>query len=343
MEDYPDRETIPRSDDEGAAMPSSGAVLATIPVGMEPRQITVAPDGKRAYVSLSDFSPSPPLGAVGVIDAGSNALVASVAVGILPGGVVVAPDGRHAYVPNIQHGGVVSVIDTATNAVADNITVSVSTSRPLEAAITPDGRELYVAINNASPSDQRGAVTVVDTERGAVTANVVLTPCEDPAATVITPDGRFIWVLNIGLEGDGPAVFDTTTHQMTFPHRTDIACGRMAFTPDGQFVYLFSASADFGEVLEVATGKFITAFDTFGGNTTDVAVTPDGRHAYVTQRPGKSAGGRVLVIDTTTQKRVDPPIDLAGSADGLALMPDGLTAYVTDRSSREVHVIAVRS
>ena len=88
-------------------MPSSSAVLATIPVGMEPRQVTVAPDGKRAYVSLSDLSPSPPLGAVGVIDTGSNTLLATVAVGILPGGVVVAPDGRHAYVPNIQHGGVV--------------------------------------------------------------------------------------------------------------------------------------------------------------------------------------------------------------------------------------------
>jgi YVTN family beta-propeller protein len=211
---------------EGAAMPSSSAVLGTIPVGMEPRQVTVAPDGKRAYVSLSDLSPSPPLGAVGVIDTGSNTLLATVAVGILPGGVVVAPDGRHAYVPNIQHGGVVSVIDTATNAVKDNITVSVPTSRPLEAAITPDGRELYAAINDASPSDRRGAVTVVDTQQRAVTANVVLTPCEDPAATVITPDGRFVWVLNIGLEGDGPAVFDTTTHEMTFPLRTGIACGR---------------------------------------------------------------------------------------------------------------------
>jgi YVTN family beta-propeller protein len=324
-------------------MPSSSAILATISVGMEPRQVTIAPDGKRAYVSLSDPSPSPPQGAIGVIDTRSNTLVATVAVGILPGGVVVAPDGRHAYVPNIQHGGVVSVIETATNAVVDNITVSVPTSRPLEAAITPDGRELYVAINDASPSDQRGAVTVVDTEQRAVTANVVLTPCEDPAATVITPDGRFVWVLNIGLEGDGPAVFDTTTHEMTFPLRTGIACGRMAFTPDGAFVYLFSDSADFGEVFEVASRKLVTAFDTFGGNTTDVAVTPDGRHVYVTQRPGKAAGGRALVIDTTTQKRVDPPIELPRSADGLAFMPDGRTAYVSDRPSREVHVIAVRS
>jgi YVTN family beta-propeller protein len=159
---------------------------------MEPKQVTVAPDGKRAYVSLSDLGSDSSRGAVGVIDTGSNTLVATVAVGILPGGVVVAPDGRHAYVPNIQQGGVVSVIDTATNAVVDNITVSVPTSRPLEAAITPDGRELYVAISDASPSDQQGAVTVVDTAQRAVTANVALTPCEDPAATVITPDGRFV-------------------------------------------------------------------------------------------------------------------------------------------------------
>ena len=323
-------------------MPSSSAVLATIPVGMEPRQITVAPDGKRAYVSLSDLSSAPARGAVAVIDTGSNTLIATVAVGILPGGVVVAPDGRHAYVPNIGNGGVVSVIDTATNAVTGTITVSVPTSRPLEAAITPDGRELYVAVDNASPGDQRGAVTVIDTAQGAVTANVVLTPCQDPAATAITPDGRFAWVLNIGLEGDGPAVIDTTTREMTFPVRTDVACGRMAFTPDGAFAYLFPATADTGEAFEVATGKFVAAFDTFGGDTTDVAVTPDGRHVYVTQRPGKSAGGRALVIDTTTQTRVDPPIDLPHSADGLAFMPDGLTAYVTDRASREVHVIAVR-
>jgi YVTN family beta-propeller protein len=321
-------------------MPSASAVLTTIPVGMEPKQVTVAPDGKRAYVSLSGVGSDSSRGAVGVIDTGSNTLVATVAVGILPGGVVVAPDGRHAYVPNIQQGGVVSVIDTATNAVVANITISVLTSRPLEAAITPDGRELYVAISNASPSDQQGAVTIVDTAQRAVTANVVLTPCEDPAGTVITPDGRFVWVLNI--EGEGPAVFDTTTHEMTFPLRTDIACGRMAFAPDGAFVYLFPASADTGEVFEVATHKLVTAFDTFGGTTTDVAVTPDGRHVYVTQRPGKSAGGRALVIDTTTQTRVDPPIDLPRSADGLAFMPDGRTAYVTDRPSREVHVIAVR-
>ena len=97
-----------------------------------------------------------------------------------------------------------------------------------------------------------------------------------------------------------------------------------------------------GEVYDLATREIVTAFDLFGGHSTDVAVTPDGRHAYVTQRPGNSAGGRLLVIDTATQKRVDPPIKVPGSADGLAFMPNGQAAYVSDSRSRAVHVVAVR-
>ena len=323
-------------------MPPASAVLATIPAGMEPRQITVAPDGKRAYVSLSDLGSSSSRGAVGVIDTGSNTLVATVAVGILPGGVVVSPDGRHAYVPNIQNGGVVSVIDTATNAVTDTITVSVPTSRPLEAAITPDGRELYVAINNANPSAEQGAVTIVDTEQKAVVANIVLTPCEDPAATVITPDGRFVWVLNIGLEGDGPAVFDTATHAMTFPFRSDLGCGRMAFTPMGHWPTsspLTRTPAKRARPPPVSSSR---------PSIPSAATPPTWRSPRTgvmsTWRNGPEIGRRPGTgdrhDDAEARRSAHRP---ARSADGLAFMPDGLTAYVTDRPSREVHVIAVRS
>jgi DNA-binding beta-propeller fold protein YncE len=127
----------------------------------------------------------------------------------------------------------------------------------------------------------------------------------------------------------------------------------MGFTPDGSLFYLFAD--DFGEVFDLATHKLVTVFDTFGGHTTGVAVSADGRHVYVSQRPGKSAGG-ILVIDVPTQKRVDPPIEstvtagvvasrieLPGSADGLALLPDGVTAYVSDRHARAVRVISLPS
>ena len=88
----------------------------------------------------------------------------------------------------------------------------------------------------------------------------------------------------------------------------------MAFTPNGLLSYL--TSGDLLEVYDLATHKIVTLIDVFGGNSTDVAVTPNGRHVYVTQRPGEGSGARLIVIDTTTQKRFDPPIKVPG-ADGL--------------------------
>jgi YVTN family beta-propeller protein len=319
-------------------MPSSDEVLATIHVGMAPKWVAVGRYGTRAYVTMSDPpGPGPPEGAVAVIDTTTNTLTTTIAVGILPSGVVVAPDGRHAYVSNLQSGGgVVSVINTTTNAVVDSIPVSAPTGLPQGVAITLDGRQLYVAVESADGVGP-GAVKVIDVNTKAIIATVALSPCE--SAVAITPDGRFVYVLDSS--GFGPAVIDTTTHDLTFPLRTDIACGRMAFTPNGLLAYLVSDGVDFGEVYDLVTRKIVTAFDLFGGNSTDVAVTPNGRQVYVTQRPGKTAGGRLLVIDTATQKRVDPPIDVPGSADGLAFMPRGQTAYVSDRRSRAVHVVAV--
>ncbi len=230
-----------------------------------------------------------------------------------------------------------SVIDTTKNAVVDSITVSAPTGLPHGVAITPDGRQLYVVVESGDGVGQ-GAVKIIDVNTKAIIATVPVSPCE--SAVTITPDGRFVYVLDSF--GFGPAVIDTTTHDLTFPLRTNIACGRMAITPNGLLAYLVSDDVDSGEVYDLATRKIVTAFDLFGGNSTDVAVTPNGRQAYVTQRPGKSAGGRLLVIDTATQKRVDPPIDVPDSADGLAFTPNGQTAYVSDRRSRAVHVVAVR-
>ena len=320
-------------------MPSSSEVLATIPVGMEPKWVAVGPDGTRAYVTMSTQS-SPPKGAVGVIDTATNTLTATIAVGILPTGVVVAPDGAHAYVPNLQPGGgVVSVIDTTRNAVVDSITVSPPRTLPLGIAITPDGCELYVVAEiGAGPDDVgKGAVKIIDAKTKAIIASVALSPCELGESFVgITPNGRFAYAFDTS---GFPAVIDTTTHDVTFPLRITSPCGRMAFTPNGLLAYL--TSGDLVEVYDLATHKIVTVIDVFGGNSTDVAVTPNGRHVYVAQRPGEGSGARLLVIDTTTQKRVDPPIKVPG-ADGLAFTPTGQTAYVSDRNSRAVHVVAVR-
>jgi DNA-binding beta-propeller fold protein YncE len=317
---------------------SSSDVLATIPVGMEPRLVALTPDGGRAYVTLEEFRPDGVVGAVAVIDTATNSLVATIPLHHACG-VVVAPDGHTVYVPvfdSSQGKGIVSVIDAGTNTVVDGVVVSGPGGGPKGVAIAPDGRRVYVATDHevASPEAQ-GKVSVIETDSKAVIASFRIHPF--PGAAAITPDGRSVYVLDT--EGD-PAVIDTTTHQITFPHGGTILDGRMAFTPDGLRAFVVSEGSDFVEVLDVASHTTVTVVDVFGGTSTDVAVTPDGRRVYVTQRPGHSSSQRrILAIDTATQKLVGAPLEWSGSADGLAITPDGLIAYVSDRSSRAVRVV----
>lgn len=91
--------------EQGVAMPSSSEVLATIPVGMQPRWVAITPDGSHAYVTLEDFRlDGPDPGAVAVIDTQARTITATIVVGSRPSGVVIAPDGRRAYVPNWDSG-----------------------------------------------------------------------------------------------------------------------------------------------------------------------------------------------------------------------------------------------
>lgn len=96
-------------------------------------------------------------------------------------------------------------------------------------------------------------------------------------------------------------------------------------------------AADTVSVLDIATNS-LTDLISVDGLTTDVAVTPDGRHAYVAQRTGRD----ISVIDTATNKVTGSPVTWSGTADGIAITPSGAHAYVADRRSRAVVVIPIR-
>lgn len=91
-------------------------LTTTIPVGTDPWEVAVAPDGRHAYVANSRSN------SVSVIDTVSNSVTATVPVGNSPTGVAVTPDGRHAYVANSQSSSV-SVIDAINNSVAATVPV----------------------------------------------------------------------------------------------------------------------------------------------------------------------------------------------------------------------------
>jgi YVTN family beta-propeller protein len=65
-----------------------------------------------------------------------------------------------------------------------------------------------------------------------------------------------------------------------------------------------------------------------------VAVTPDGRHVYVTN----VGSGTVSVLDTATNA-ISATLPVGASPTDVAISPDGHSAYVADRDSGTVAVI----
>jgi YVTN family beta-propeller protein len=77
---------------------NSNQVVATIPVGRNPQDITWSADGRFAYVaSVEDDS-------VSVVDGETFTVTASLPVGDGPTSVAVLPDGSRAYVSLLNEG-----------------------------------------------------------------------------------------------------------------------------------------------------------------------------------------------------------------------------------------------
>ena len=88
-------------------------------------------------------------------------------------------------------------------------------------------------------------------------------------------------------------------------------------------------------VITTATGA-VSAPITVGKGPAGVAITPDGKHAYVTDT--STASGTVSVITTATGA-VSAPITVGKAPVGVAITPDGKHAYVANGVDGTVSVI----
>jgi YVTN family beta-propeller protein len=91
-------------------------------------------------------------------------------------------------------------------------------------------------------------------------------------------------------------------------------------------------------VVDTATGEVVGNPVPVGNGPASVAITPDGRDAYVANAFDES----VSVVDLSTMKTVGPAIKVGGDPFGIAITPDGSRVYVTDLGPT-VWVIDTRS
>jgi DNA-binding beta-propeller fold protein YncE len=241
--------------------PSSGALRPKRPPavavarGTEPLGIAVTPNGKSAYVAafnndIVQYDIDPKTGAL------SPKSPPTVAIGGLGGPVTVAvtPDGKSAYVSD-QGGNTVLQYDinSTTGNLSPKVPATVSTgSGPYGVAVAPDGKSVYVT-NRGNGTGLTLSEYNVDPLTGTLSPKVPATVPTGmgPVGIAVTPDGRSVYVTNFG-SPDGRLPFGNTLSQ----YDVDPLTG--ALSPKTPAI--------------VATGTAPQG----------IAVTPDGKRAYVT-------------------------------------------------------------
>lgn len=276
---------------------------AVIPVGQDPHNVQVSPDGKLAWVTNNgerwkeeekpehkgmpkrEHEAMGNPGEVWAIDTATDTVVARVRVGKHPAHVVLTPDGRFAYVTN---GGenTVSVVDTAARRAEATILVG---AYPHGIRISPDGKEAYVA------NVKGGTVSVIDTEARREVAKIPV--------------------------GKGPA--------------------QVGFTPDGRLAFASLSQENKIVVIDPVTRKVIKKV-AVGTVPIQVYATPDSQLLFVAnQGTKKSPGPTVSVVNLETLE-VTKTVETGPGPHGVVVSGDGRYAFVTNIYANSVSVIEVK-
>ena len=201
-------------------------------------------------------------------------------------------------------------------------------SGPRGAAVSPDGRRVYVASNGSN------TVSVIDTATNRVLAQTRLS--NPPQYVAIAPNGQRAYVTTYNdADGTGSAVHVMNTATNTIV--ATIPVGRnpyaAAVTPDGQRLYVPAHDSRDLNVISTRTNS-VTTIILVPPDPHWVAFTPDGRHAYVADHESNL----VSVVDTASNT-VIAKIPVGRSPHSVAVTPNGREVFVTDYDAKSVSVI----
>ncbi len=259
-----------------------------------------------------------------------DAATGTVTVGGTVFNVAVSPDSKYAYATNLKQ---ISVIDTASNKVIDTINIGGCD----DIAIAPDGKYAYVLTTaNDGKTGNIASVAVIDTASKEVTTTINLDGAVNDLA--ISPDGKYVYITEQDIVDNKSAgvvtVIDTVTNTVTKKVPIEGSPEGIAITPSSKYAYVTSSGsiAGFGSsqpngtvsVIDTAASTVIATV-TVGVAPPNVAISPDGEYAYVTN----SGSNSISVIDTATNTVATTITGLLHPFD-VALTPNGEYTYVTE-------------
>jgi DNA-binding beta-propeller fold protein YncE len=234
-----------------------------------------------------------------VVDALRRAVVARVGLGHGVHAIDIAPDGRTLWVDGAMDGfdwlSATSVIDLATLEVVRTLAPALGSAAHL--AFTPNGAEVW------APSITSNLAWAWDAATGDVIAAVPLT--------------------GVALAAGSPEAAQGL-----------IGFNQIAIAPDGQRAYAVGPEASVVHVFDLDR-RVVVATVRAGDRAHGIAVTPDGREVWTSNRSGSVT---IIATDTLAVET----IDLGGYANHVAFSRDGALAFVSRDTDVAVLDVASR-
>lgn len=215
---------------------------------------------------------------VAVANLTTNQVYAHVQLPHIPTAIVLTPDATRVYVSGYEADtGYVWVINAVTKKIIKTITLDLT--YPVDIALSPDNRWIYVVSSNPSffitINRVTGAVDPDFIETGGYSSHVAISPTRDRAYVTNSEESITVSVINlsarklikdIDLDVDSPEY--------------------IAVTPDQKYAYITHPIHDKVSVINLNSNTVLRTF-TCLGEPNGLAMTLDNRYVYINQR-GKS-------------------------------------------------------
>jgi YVTN family beta-propeller protein len=286
-----------------------------------PYTVTINAAGTKAYVTnSSDVT-------VTIIDLTTNTITGKISGFDGPSGLVITPDGTRAYVNNYGgpiagsgNGTTVSIVDLNTNVIVGTATVGLA---PAALAITPDGAYVYV-VNYVDGNPGTGTISIIRTSDNSVQLNAI-TGFSGPFAIAITPNGKYAYVTNFGSNNFSPvgttvSVVDISTNTIAATIPVGIQPAGIAITPAGFYAYVsnydtlyngpnftdLTANQGTVNIIDIHTNKVISPVIKVGLSPADIAISPNGQFAYVSNYTSNTVSVIALPFGLYDLNRLTP-------------------------------------
>lgn len=199
---------------------------------------------------------------------------------------------------------------------------------PQDLAITPDGKDLWVAETGPQTSPSApSAISVISTATDKVVATMKLRG--QPSDIAFSPSGARAYVATM----KGLAVFNTATRAKITEVTGFGSTRTVAPGPGGHKIFVTDPTRNQLDVVSASTLKIISTIQT-GELPWQVLVSHNGGTVYVTD----SDSNAVSVINPNTSK-VARTFSVNGTPDTMALTPNGQQLWVGQNSAATVTVI----